>query len=283
VPRLALLGVGAIALAGAAAYLDLHPDLFHRDHKTPATPITSNTGGGSGSGGGGGMIEIPMGGGGGQGTQGGGTGGGQQTSNQEQQKQGGGGQGAPKHSPTPVYRATPVPVQPVVAQAVTIPAGTAIGVRTMGAIDSSKSQAGQRYPASLDAAVLAGGTEVAPRGANVQLEVVQAADSGHLKGRAVIELRLAVIEVRGRRVAVASDTILQQGSQRAGAAGAVVGGAAVVGGVVGGFLHHKRGAAEGAAVGGGAGVAVDETTRNRVAIPAETVLVFHLRAAVTVE
>jgi hypothetical protein len=114
------------------------------------------------------------------------------------------------------------------------------------------------------------------------LEVVDATDSGHFKGRAELELRLVALSVRGRFRTVQSDSFLREGSSRGKASAAVVGGAAAVGGAIGGIFHKKRGAAEGAAAGAGAGAGSEAMTRGDVTIPSETRIEFHLRTAVPV-
>jgi hypothetical protein len=132
----------------------------------------------------------------------------------------------------------------------------------------------------VDTPIVVAGTVVVPHGADAQLEVVDAADSGHFKGRARLELRLVGLSVRGRLQTVQTDSFLREGTLRAETGAAVVGGAAAVGGAIGGIFHKKKGAAAGAAVGAGAGAGVEESTRGEVTIPAETRLEFHLRAAV---
>jgi hypothetical protein len=161
-----------------------------------------------------------------------------------------------------------------------IPAGTTVSVRTMEPIDSGRSFRGQKLAASVDAPLMAGGSVIVPRGANAQLEVVNATSSGHFKGRAELELRLVAISVRGQFRFVRSDIFLREGSLREKTGAAMVGGAAAVGGAIGGMFHKRKGAAEGAAAGAGAGAAGEAATRSEVIIPSESVLEFHLRAAV---
>jgi len=275
VPRLALLGLGVVVLAGAAVYLQMHPPFHPKapDHGTSLAPITTNTGStGSGTGA---QVEIPP-------IQvppptapansgGTATGAGVQrpaTQNPSGQQQ----------EPPPQRQQAPPPVQPELV----IPAGTTVAVRTIEPIDSSKSYRGQKFSASVDTPVFVAGSAVVPHGADAQLEVVEATASGHFKGRAELELRLVALSVRGRFLMVFSDSFLREGSLREKTSAAVVGGAAAVGGVLGGIFHKKKGAAEGAAVGAGAGAGAEATTRSEVIIPSETRIEFHLRTAVPV-
>ena len=267
--HLALIGAGVLALAGVAAYLTFHPP-FHP--KNPGggglAPIASN-GGGSADGGGRGQIDIPnnpVPGGQASPDSGKGTGNIPQNS-----------PGAPQQPPQQQQQQAPPS-----AAAVAIPAGTGITVRTIDVIRTGKSASGQRFAASVEAPVLANGSVVIPRGANAQVEVVESAESGHFKGRAVLELRLVSVAVQGRMRSVSSDTVEKEGSSRGKTTAVVVGGAAAVGGAIGGIFHKKRGAAEGAAAGAGAGAGAEALTKGEVEIPSETKIDFHLRSAVPV-
>ncbi|MGC0777738.1 MAG: BON domain-containing protein, partial [Candidatus Acidiferrum sp.] len=75
---------------------------------------------------------------------------------------------APAPPPPPP---TPPPPQPVTA---TIPGGAVVTVRTIDNIDSSTSQTGETFRASLDAPILVDGRVVAPKGLNVNLQIVTA-------------------------------------------------------------------------------------------------------------
>ena len=303
-PRVALLGLGVVVLAGAGVYLKLHPPFHPKtpDVVTTLAPIASGTtapGAGNTA-----QVEIPpvpvpspapadastTAGTSGQTPTG-------DTAPQKpsvqnpptrrrQQEQ------SPPSPPTAQSRHqaagspteyTPSPQPPLASQpAQVIPAGTTIAVRTTDVIDSAKNYRGQKCSASVDTTVLVGGKVVVPRGTEVQLEVVEAADSGPFRGRAALQLRLVALAVHGRFQTVDSDLFLREGAARVGTGAAVIGGAAAVGGVIGGVFRRKRGAAEGAAVGAGAGAAAEETTRGKVQIPSETRIEFHLQTAVTV-
>jgi len=297
-PRLALVGLAVVVLAGAGVYLKMHPP--KPDIRHVVAPISPNTNGSGGGNPNDAQIVIPPvqpappetn-----QGDQSGGAdkekpavqkpphqqqqpkqpGQQPQGEQQEQQQQQQGQQQQPRQDqkqPQP-----PAPVHSVQA----IPAGTTIAIRTMSAIDSSTSFAGQKFAASVDTPVVVFGNVLVPRGANAQLEVVVAADSGHLRGRPVLELRMVGLAVHGQLVTVQTDSFLREGASRTGTSGAVIGGAAAVGGVIGGVFHRKRGAVEGAAAGAGAGAGVEETGRGKLQIPTETRIEFHLSAAVPV-
>jgi serine/threonine-protein kinase len=263
VPRLALLGLGVVILAGAAVFLKVH-SFAPKPVGGLVAPITGNA---NSSGGSQAQVDIPpvqVPGGTAPPTDAGHSPGSTPPAASSNQQQ----------APPQQQQAPPAPSELI------IPAGTTVSVRTMEPIDSGRSFRGQKLAASVDAPLIAGGTVIVPRGANAQLEVVNATSSGHFKGRAELELRLVAISVRGQFRFVRSDIFLREGSLREKTGAAVVGGAAAVGGAIGGMFHKRRGAAEGAAAGAGAGAAGEAATRSEVIIPSESVLEFHLRAAV---
>jgi len=279
VPILIGLVLGVVLLAGGALYLVMRP------HPKPVAgtslaPLT----GSSGNGGGQQQIDIPN----AQVPASPGS-----TASGKSSGNGPAGQVPPNQQQTQTpsqqqYEPLPPPPSPQQQQAapaqnaLLIPAGTPVTIRTIQMIESEKSYRGQKYDVSVDGPIVVGGQVVVPRGANAQVEVVESASSGHFKGRAQIELRLVALAVRGRYVPTRTDTFVREGSSRGGTTAKVVGGAAAVGGLVGGIFHRGRGAAEGAAAGAGAGAGVQAVTRSNVDIPPETRIVFRLRAAVQV-
>ena len=261
VPRLALLGLGLVILAGAAVFLKVH-SFAPKPAGGLVAPITGNANSSNGSQA---QVDIPS-------VQV--PGGGVPPTNASHST------GGIPPSASTNQQQPPPPPQPPAPSELIIPAGTTVSVRTMTPIDSGRSFRGQKLTASIDAPLMAGGTVVVPRGANAQLEVVNAISSGHFKGRAELQLRLVAMSVRGQFRLVRSDIFLREGSLREKTSAAVVGGAAAVGGAIGGMFHKRKGAAEGAAAGAGAGAAGEAATRSEVIIPSESVLEFHLRAAV---
>ena len=158
-----------------------------------------------------------------------------------------------------------------------IPSGTPISIRTIDKIDSKTANLSTRYRASLDDALIVNGEELARRGADAELIVAEAKQSGKLTGRAALVLRLAAVSVNGRMVRVeTSDSVSQSGSQgkKAATRGAIGAGA---GAVLGGIFGGGKGAAIGAAAGAGAGTAT-ALGGEKVTVPPETRLTFTLSA-----
>jgi hypothetical protein len=167
----------------------------------------------------------------------------------------------------------------VTASGATIPVGTAITVRMVDAVNSETTRLGQTFMASLDEPIVVDGRTVLPRGADVMTKLVDDQKAGKLTGHAVQTLALVSINAGGRWVELSSaDVRTESGSQTAKTA-KVVGGTAAVGAIIGGIVGGGKGAAigagSGAAVGTGATVM---TSGQKVVIPSETRLTFHLQS-----
>lgn len=170
-------------------------------------------------------------------------------------------------------------------QAVTVPAGVAIRVRTIDPIDVNSAQPGARFRGSLaDPMTNLNGAVLIPRGAPVQLSVVSVRRAGRIKGRDQIDLKVDSISFNGRTHPVTS-TIAEsrgksQGNRTLRGTGIGAGAGALIGGLAGG----GTGLAVGALVGGGGGTAVAAATdRPHLSIPPESVLSFQLQSPLRVK
>ena len=166
----------------------------------------------------------------------------------------------------------------------TVPAGTAINVRTIDSIDVNTAGPGATFRGSLaDPVMTSGGRVLIPRGAPVQLSTVSVQRAGRIKGRDRIVLKVNSITFNGRNFPVAS-TVAEQRGRREGRRtlkGAGIGAAA--GGVIGAIAGGGTGLAVGSLVGGGGGTAVAAATADRhLTIPPETMLSFKLQAPLRV-
>jgi BON domain len=193
------------------------------------------------------------------------------------------GNPAPQPAPEPAQAPPPAATEPAAAPAppatVTIPAGTQVSVRTIDAIDSKNSQAGQSFQASLQAPLVVHDRVVVPAGAPAVLAVTNAKGAGRVKGSSELSVQLVGIEYKGRRYEVSSSVIEQQGKGRGKQTGVRTGIGAAAGSVIGAIAGGGKGAAIGAAVGGGAGFGSAALTHGQqVKIPSETVLTFVLQA-----
>ncbi|MBV9083861.1 MAG: BON domain-containing protein [Acidobacteriaceae bacterium] len=176
---------------------------------------------------------------------------------------------APKGAPQPV--------------AETIPAGTALSVRTIDTIDSARNDSGEVFRASLNTPILVRGRTVVPKGEPVSLLLTNAQGAGRIKGRAELEVRAVRLQYHGQSYDLNTTTIEETGKARGkstaerGAIGAAAG--AIIGAIAGG----GKGAAIGSMAGGGAGVGVNVFTHGQqVKIPSESVLTFRLQSPVSI-
>ena len=186
----------------------------------------------------------------------------------------------PPAPPVPAAPPPPPPPQPVTA---TIPEGSVVTVRTIDAIDSSTSSAGQVFRGSLDAPVVVDDRVVLPKGLNVKLKLVEAASAGKFKGRSELTVSLESISYQGKTYTLSSSDVQEKGASRGKRSAAVIGGGAVLGALIGGLAGGGKGAAIGAGVGAGGGTAVQAATKGeKVRIPSETRLEFTLHAPVAV-
>lgn len=163
------------------------------------------------------------------------------------------------------------------AAAMTIPTGTQIVVRTIDAIDGKTAKGGARYRASIDEPVAVGSQSVISKGASCTIEVV-AIESGK-----EMALRLRDVNVGGKSYSLSTDyaDIDAQGTSKTKKAVRRGVGLGAVGAGIGALAGGGSGAAIGAAVGGGVGaISAAGAKGKQINLPAETRLIFSLKAPV---
>ena len=114
-------------------------------------------------------------------------------------------------------KAGPLKVAPEkrVPQVVTLPAGSTLKVRTTLTLSTNTHQAGETFFAALQEPVTAGEWVIAPVGALVEGQVVEAEKGGRVKGRAWLAVRLTRLHAGdGRLIQITTDSISTQGSGR---------------------------------------------------------------------
>ena len=141
---------------------------------------------------------------------------------------------------------------PADSQAITLPIGTEISIRTIDRINSKTANLHKQYAATLDDPVIVDGVTVLPAQTSAVLQVVEKERSG-FKRRASLSLSLVAIIVDGKRVEVSTGQVdSKSGSQaKKTAAGAAIGAGtgAAIGAIAGGGLGAGIGAAAGSAAG----------------------------------
>lgn len=175
---------------------------------------------------------------------------------------------------TPAHIARPV-------AKVVIPSGTILRLSLIEALDSDKSQAGDRFAGHLSESLVVNGATLLPRGTLLHGRVIDAVGSAKVKGLASIRLELTEIVQNKKTVAITTDTFVAQAEPTKARDAGIVAGGAGVGAVIGAIAGGKKGAGIGAIVGGGGGTGVVLATKgNEIHYGPETHLNFTLTNSV---
>lgn len=164
---------------------------------------------------------------------------------------------------------------------VVIPRGTDLRVRIDETVDTKRNRAGDEFRASLAEPVMVEGRTVVPKGTPFVGHVTESNASGRLEGRAVLALTLDSFELAGRKYPVETGSIDRVSAAHKKRNLELIGGGAGLGALIGGLAGGGKGALIGAGAGAGAGTAgAAATGKKEVAISAESLLTFPLRAPV---
>jgi len=169
------------------------------------------------------------------------------------------------------------------APSITLPAGTAIHVRLAETVDTRHKRPGDAFAATLAEPVSVHETAVLPKGTSFEGHVAKAAESGRLKGRALLALTLDSFELNGRtyKIDTSVDTRASAGHKKRN--GVLIGGGTGLGALIGGLAGGGKGALIGAGAGAAAGTGgAAATGKQDVSFPVETLLTFSLREPVTI-
>jgi hypothetical protein len=167
---------------------------------------------------------------------------------------------------------------------ITIPSGTRLRVLLIDGVSSNKSSSGDQFMASLADPVVINGKTVLAKGTKVRGRVVDANDSGRVKGRASIQLKLTdVVRNNAPDIAISTKTFSAVAEATKKRDAAIIGGGAGLGAAIGAIAGGGKGAAIGAAVGGGAGTGTVLATKGKeIHYPPETRLTFTLAQSVEI-
>jgi hypothetical protein len=156
-----------------------------------------------------------------------------------------------------------------------LPAGTTIRIRMIDAIDSDKAIEGEQFRASLDEALMVGNQEIAPRGADAKVRIVEEKDSGKFTGRTELTVQLVSVMVNTEQVPVTTSSVSEVSGSRGARTAKSAAAVGAVGAIIGAIAGGGKGAAVGAAAGGAAGAGAQVFMKGqRVRIPSETILSF---------
>src|SRR5437762_10742003 len=161
---------------------------------------------------------------------------------------------------------------------VVIPSGTRFRVALIDAVSSDKSRPGDSFMASLAEPIAVDGKTILEKGTRVRGRVLDAKESGRVKGRASIELTLtSIMRDNGESVNIATKPYSAVAESTKKRDAAIIGGGAGIGAAIGAIAGGGRGAVIGAAVGGGAGSGTVLATKGKeIHYAPETRLTFTL-------
>jgi hypothetical protein len=163
---------------------------------------------------------------------------------------------------------------------VTVPAGTPISVTLQTPIASDKSKVEDQVRGTLAKPIVVSGVTAVPRGAEVIGSVLEANESGRVKGKASVAFRFNRMVVRGETHDIATARIAReaQADTKSDVKKGAIGGG--VGAVVGGLIGGGKGAVIGGAAGGAGTVLA--TKGKEVQLPAGTTVTANLQEPLTV-
>jgi hypothetical protein len=185
-------------------------------------------------------------------------------------------------APAPPVAAPPAPVVKPPEQ-ITIPSGTVFSVRMIDSIDSTRSNAGDEFAATVEAPVVVGDRVVIPRNSNARVRLVQATSAGRVSGRSDLKVELVGVTAGGQTYPLETGNYEQVGASRGKRTAEAAGGGAVLGALIGALAGRGKGAAIGTVAGAGAGTAAGAATHGQqLRIPSETKLDFTLKSPVTI-
>jgi hypothetical protein len=185
--------------------------------------------------------------------------------------------------PSPEPAAPAAPAAPA-RRAVVIPRGARLRVRLDQTIDTRRNRPGDHFTATLSAPLLVNSNTVLPTGTRIRGHVTTSAASGRMQGRARLGVTLDSFHAGGREHAIRTSTVERVGAAHKKRNGVLIGGGAGLGAAIGAIAGGGKGAAIGALAGAGAGTAgAAATGKEELTMPAETALVFTLRAPLRME
>jgi hypothetical protein len=165
---------------------------------------------------------------------------------------------AAQAAPTPA----PEPPKPQFRE-VTLPAGTELSATLETSVSSDQSRAEDTVRARLVRAVERDGLTVVPEGASLSGVVLEAHESGRVKGRASVAFRFTRLIARNESHTIATRRIVRQADATKGDDAKKVGVGAGAGAVIGAIAGGGKGAAIGGAIGAGAGTGAVLATRGK--------------------
>jgi len=166
---------------------------------------------------------------------------------------------------------------------IVIPAGTRLRIALTDAVSSDKSRPGDSFMGVLAEPIVIDGKTVLEKGTKVRGLVVDAKESGRVKGRASIQLKLTEIVRAGNSLDISTKPYSAVAESTKGRDAAIIGGGAGLGAAIGAIAGGGKGALIGAGIGGGAGTGTVLATKGEeIRYAPETRIPFTLARSVEI-
>jgi hypothetical protein len=173
----------------------------------------------------------------------------------------------------------PVAAPPAAPTKVNVPAGTLIFVRILTSIDTSKTQTGQLFTATLDSNLAANGVVIARQGTKVNGKVIKSENARRLTGKSELQLELTSIIINGTAHPIMTSGFHSKGGSEGKETLKKTAGGAGLGAAIGAIAGD---AGKGAAIGAVSGVGVSMIKKGEpIRIPSESLLEFTLKQPTT--
>jgi len=166
---------------------------------------------------------------------------------------------------------------------VTIPLGTSLHIKLATTVASDTSHAEQTVRGALSEPIVVDDITVAPAGSEVLGSVLEAKQSGRVKGRAEIAIAFDRLRIGSETHTIRTAHIAEEAASTKKKDAEKVGIGAGAGAVIGAIAGGKKGAAVGGAIGAGAGGGVVAATRgDEVRLAAGSVVTTRLQESLTI-
>jgi hypothetical protein len=176
------------------------------------------------------------------------------------------------------FEARPAPPPPLPPPpkptSVTVLAGTNLLVRMVDSLDTSKTQTGQIFTATLETSLVANDVIVARKGTTVHGKVTKSSNAGRMVGKSELQLELTSIVINGAAEPISTSGFQEKGKSSGASTAKKTAGGAGLGAAIGAIGGN---AGKGAAIGAVAGVGLSAATKGQpIRVPSETLLEFSL-------
>jgi hypothetical protein len=179
----------------------------------------------------------------------------------------------------PSVPAATAPKPPPKPTSVTVLAGTNLLVRMMDSLDTSKTQTGQLFTATLETSLVANNVVVARKGTTVHGKVTKSTNARRMTGKSELQLELSDIVINGAAQPISTSGFQQKGKSEGASTLKKTAGGAGLGAAIGAIGGN---AGKGAAIGATAGLGLSAVTKGQpIRVPSETLLEFAISVPTT--